>query len=267
MARRMTRRLLPNRLHPACESFGNPIKANRLLEIEWAPQKLERQLAAVVDSTLAVCSGHHEVPLTACLPYSGAKLSYIPVAKNFQPAEIFRNGSPCIPSTVVVRKNSRVRFSEWSKYGEDTLYLLDLCRVGKVEIVREHLAYYRKTPGSQSHLLNIDCLRHVSLEEWIERNRSTLTIDEINAFQQKMDEGLLERARWALYKRNWPIFEAIQEFVRKRPDYARRSELLSLRKLPRVCYSLRDAIRSISRTFRRSGASAEQINYAKTLND
>jgi glycosyltransferase involved in cell wall biosynthesis len=209
----------------------------------WVPHKLEQQLKAIDERTLAVCSEHYVLPPKARPPYCGIMK---PQAKFFQIAEIIRNGGTgCIPSTLMVRRSSAVRFPAWARFGEDTVYLLDLCQTGKIAVVHEYLAFYRISPGAQSLHAGAESMRYAALEQWIETNRFSMTTEEAVCLHRNLDEQLLERARQFVHKRAWPKLESVQELVRNRPSYPFRREVLALPKFPRFLYSLRDGLRTI----------------------
>ena len=145
------------------EAHGNWIAFLDADDIWW-PDKLERQLAAARDDTVAVhCNYFHFggddriVDVSATPPDVLYSLEHLAGA------------TPILLSSLMVRRALPIRFEEWAHLGEDLLYTLDLALQGPIALVAEPLAGYRVHPGSQSRRHAVEIQWQESIEGWLAR--------------------------------------------------------------------------------------------------
>ena len=209
----------------------------------WEPTKLERQAPHLTPAAAAVCAGHRLLLPAPGGGYWPAGAARLPDPSRFDQERIFREGGAIHVGTVLVRRDLPVRFPDWTRHGEDTLYLLDLMRAGPVVPVMEPLLLHRRQSASQSHRPDIDFLRCRSFVEWLDRRREALTPAEAVTFRRAVSARLLDVARLFVVRRDWATLAALQEFTRSRPDLPGREAVLRLPALPRWAYRLRDRLR------------------------
>ncbi|WP_197439840.1 glycosyltransferase family 2 protein [Calycomorphotria hydatis] len=116
----------------------------------WKPEKLERQIAAIDGDTAAVHTLIYrfrgEEILTTQPPIADDQPYDLPTLLDWR-----TNPIQGPSSSLLVSREVSARFPVWTRYGEDTLYCLDLSKCGQIRCVNEPLTGYRQHSSSQRH--------------------------------------------------------------------------------------------------------------------
>ncbi len=170
----------------------------------WLPSKLEEQSKFMTVDVSAICCGHVDLDQGKTL---GA---FLPQRKYFTIEWLFECGAPCHMSTLVVRRDLSARFPDWTKHGEDILYMADVLRQTQIVVVEKCLSQYRHHPRGQSKLPEMVPKRHKSLLEWLRINRDQLSNSELSLLFRAMER----RKKW------WLMSLALQEREENKPASA-----------------------------------------------
>ena len=111
----------------------------------WLPEKLERQITAVQPGV--ACIHTNFLPFGTC--HHVRDVSKVPAAKRYSLERLFLGRSPIRPSTLMVPKSLPARFPTWTRFAEDAIYFVEVCRLGKVVLVEDFLTAVRCHPASQ----------------------------------------------------------------------------------------------------------------------
>lgn len=203
----------------------------------WLPEKTAKQLEALSRTPGAACS------------HTGLWFDRDGVRERVPEIDEVKRGDysietmllhHMIPTSVaMVRRDVRARFALWTRDGEDLLYFADVTREGSVCYVPEPLAVYRKHGAGQSASpMNIVRNRQSCLE-WL--SRSEIQQGEVDRITRVLLDDLLSRMQMAKWKRMWPHYWALRDFLGSRPEVAA-SPLLRERIWPRALYSAWDTV-------------------------
>ena len=138
----------------------------------WLPEKLERQITAVQPDV--ACIHTNFLPFGTC--HHVRDVSKVPAAKRYSLERLFLGRSPIRPSTLMVPKSLPARFPTWTRFAEDAIDFVEVCRLGKVVLVEDFLTAVRCHPASQSAGPGVVAQWHQTFEEWLRRNQRHLTV-------------------------------------------------------------------------------------------
>lgn len=204
----------------------------------WEPEKLERQAPRMSNGAVAVCTGARIRDEEAGRIVS----DWNPVPESFTEEQMLGASCPCNISSVVVKRTLSIRFPVWTRYAEDALYLLELARLGPMEIVSEPLVIYRRHTKSQSVAnRDIETRWHDSFDRWIVEHsniESALERNRLRALAVRRLTTLLEKAYW---QRDWDQVDILESYLRSRPDVPGRGSIRH-RRFPRWCYRMKDLL-------------------------
>ncbi|WP_372716856.1 glycosyltransferase family 2 protein [Novipirellula sp.] len=208
----------------------------------WAPKKLQRQVAEIDSQVVCIHTNYYNFgtrsdvrePKTEC-PEIRYRLDR--VAAN----------NPFFISTVMVPRSVVARFPEWTRWGEDTLYYLDLLQEGTVRLVDEPLAGNRRHPQSQSRDIRTEIFRHEGLVKWLELRSDTL--DDAGETRRRIETSIMrtlaEHAVGARSRREWNRYHAIREYLSGFPDSPYARQIACERIYPQWLYHMKDRFSSL----------------------
>ena len=171
----------------------------------WHPNKVARQLEEVRrdSETLFSFTGYYLFG-----DKSGNCLQSDELKKWDRLKEFLVPTITILPSTAMVRRSVNVRFPQWAKINEDTIYFNELSEIGQFVYLDEPLVGYRKHPSSAQanpdHVLS-GCK---NMYQWaVERSEydSSILPRLLGTFVT-----LLLRAKW---KRDWHQYWIFRNFV------------------------------------------------------
>ena len=217
----------------------------------WSPTKLQQQLERRDGNYVASCTGAH---VWQC--DSNEKMpDWIPEQGCFSPDKILGGGTPCLISTVIVRAGLPCRFPTWTRYAEDAIYLLDLVRLGPIEVLGSRLASYRVHSDSQSRSLpDIQIRWHRSMDRWIVDHSQISDAKELERVRTLALAPILSAEEKAYRKRDWDQFELLNGYLASRDDLPDIGQPRRTRRYPKWCYSTNDFLRiALRTTWKRAG--------------
>lgn len=218
----------------------------------WLPNKLERCVSNISPDIDWLCTFHYSIrferELVLGRNLTKERFSIIRDS-NFSIPIIMREGAPCLIQTVMVRTGLPIRFPTWTKYGEDTIYFLELSRSYRHMIISEPLTIYRLHNTNQSGRLDIDCLWHASMSEWLRRNTLLISAQSLNLYALENDRRLLFAAMGARMDDNILRYRSIQSYCDSLPRFSFRRELLSVGSRSRLFYKCQRFYSALRRRF------------------
>lgn len=205
----------------------------------WEPHKLERQLseAGTVD---AVCTGTRY--FTTGISSDKHADAWIPAIDRLSIGHVLSAGAPFHISSLLVRRHVDVRFPEWTKHGEDALFILDLLRRGSVRIVPELLTLYRRHVNNQSRGKEAVIRWFESFSAWIDRQRVCQTPDVIASWEHDASRLIGNAITNAYWRRDWDMYKFLRRYVQNHeevswPEFPRK-------RAPSIFYSCKDRVDS-----------------------
>lgn len=231
----------------------------------WKPEKLERQLEAAKPDVVAVHTNWH-VFGTREFVYD---VSTIPEDRRYSVEQLCTSTNPFHISSLMVRRELPVRFPQWTSYGEDMVYYLELALAGRIMLVPEVLTAKRVHPGAQSAITDVYARWHKTLTEWLRRNEDRLDERTVRTARR----GLLlkvTRTAWAAYwQRDWHRFRALRDYLRQYAGDPEVDRLLARRVWPRWMYAVKDGVdRLRGRSADNSPTEPpEMLPYVESLDD
>ena len=202
----------------------------------WQPEKLERQLAAVEPDVVGVHTNWHNFGARDEIKDS----SHVPAEQRYSPEGVLKYGNMIHVSSLIVRRDLPVRFATWCRDCEDIFYYLDLARHGTILLVGEPLTERRCHAESFSTAVGIHARWHAAWEEWLERNEQGLGADRIARLRRKSLEKLVKTTAAFYWKRNWPQFRALREYLRQFAGNPEVDRLLARKVYPRWLFAVKD---------------------------
>lgn len=205
----------------------------------WKPEKLEQQLRLVTADVAAV----HTPYFTFGAEEKVVDPSRFPAHERYTLPSIFRWGSPCTTSSLLVRRDLPVRFPEWTQFAEDCIYVIELTRLGQIALVPEPLVGIRLHRRQQSARLSIEVDRHETMQEWLRQNERSLDPGlsaELRSIYLDRVERYAELAYWT---RQLDDFRKFRRHLASYHCSPATSELLSRRIYPRWVYAIKDLIK------------------------
>ena len=209
----------------------------------WEPGKTSVQLAAAGSGDVAC----HTLIERFWPDGSVVRQAPVPAGYGYTVAELanWRTNAIQGPSSLLVRREACPRFDAAVRYGEDTLFCLELSRRGSIARVDEHLSRYRQHPGSQRHDFRGYAQRFAAVTGWIEAHCEG---SEAAEALTGICESRADILRRAYYDRRWDVFVPMRDVMlraadrfgaRLDPDLRR---LCDRRLLPGWTYRVRDAV-------------------------
>jgi glycosyltransferase involved in cell wall biosynthesis len=201
----------------------------------WKPEKLNRQMAAAEPGVVGLqtnffCFGSKD----QVVDWSGVPESTLYSIEHLCVKRSFHI------SALLVRRDLPLRFPEESRYGEDLLYHLDLTLAGRIRLVPEVLTGYRFHSASQTARPEVEIDWHRSIEGWIKRNAGRIGPDTTERARRASVRRLVEKARLAYWRRDWPTYWALRRYVSGFEHVDGVKALLDERILPPWLYWLKD---------------------------
>ncbi len=202
----------------------------------WHPEKLERQLLAAEEGVAGICTNWHNF---------GARdeikdFSHVPEDVRYTPECLFSLGNTLHISSLIVRRDLPVRFATWCRDCEDVFYYIALGQHGRIVLVPEVLTERRCHAASFSSAVGIRARWHAATREWLRRNDCGLSSERLTALGEASMRKLLDIAWAAYWKRDWPQFLALRDYLRTYADRPDVAELLARRVYPRWAYAAKD---------------------------
>jgi glycosyltransferase involved in cell wall biosynthesis len=176
----------------------------------WMPEKTARQLAALGPGDVACVSNvrffgeaNYDAPKWTLPPEQMCSIEYVCELNAF------------IPSTLIVRRDINARFPDWTKYGEDYVFTLEVCRRGTVAFVDEPLTRYRiHAKGQSSHPATL-VRQDRTIRRWLADNEADLGVARVAAIRRRQLELLVERARTARHARKLEAVANVREYLKE----------------------------------------------------
>ena len=213
----------------------------------WLPNKLELQLAVAQPDVACIHSNFRPFGT-----YQHVRdISKIPAAERYSLERLFLGKSPIRPSTMMVPRSLPARFPTWTRFAEDTIYFLDVCRMGKVVLVKDFLTSVRCHPASQSAGLGIAAKWHQSFEEWLTRNQRHLDRDRLHSLRRQMLDRLVHQTVKAYHKRDGREFRLLRNYLARYSEDPAVQLILDGKIAARWFYSLYRGLKKL-RTFAHS---------------
>ncbi|MGO8688254.1 MAG: glycosyltransferase [Thermoguttaceae bacterium] len=200
----------------------------------WLPEKLERQITAVQPGV--ACIHTNFLPFGTC--HHVRDVSKVPAAKRYSLERLFLGRSPIRPSTLMVPKSLPARFPTWTRFAEDAIYFVEVCRLGKVVLVEDFLTAVRCHPASQSAGPGVVAQWHQTFEEWLRRNQPRLDCDRLRSLRRQMLNRLVHQAFKAHYKGNGREFQLLRDYLARYAEDPAVRPLLEGRIPPHWFYAL-----------------------------
>ena len=212
----------------------------------WAPEKLERQLAAV-DSEEVVC-------VHTNLYYFGDRQGLLLLDdsignQRYELENLARRNAFATPSAMLVRRSHSPRFPVWTQHAEDWIYCLELVEKGQVRLIDEPLVGYRQHSSAQSRSIKTKSGWHRSMITWLESKQTEIGQPAVDAIKRHHCAELLEIAWQLKCQREWAEFRAVREYLEKCNHNADGiEELMRTPLYPPWMYSLVDRMRSLGQS-------------------
>ncbi|TWT89734.1 putative glycosyltransferase EpsJ [Pseudobythopirellula maris] len=201
----------------------------------WRPSKLAEQLSVVEDGVVCVHTGYEFIGV-----WLGRKTRRpLPAAERYRLENVV-SANPFCMSSVMVRRSLSDRFPEWTRWGEDCLYMLDVIRRGEVRFVGDALVGYRRTAESQSRDPGIRMRRHAALMQWLSMHRDELGQAAATGLADSAARRLADGARGAKSRRDWGLYWEYREYLVGAPRHPDTDKVLSERVYPKALYRLYD---------------------------
>jgi glycosyltransferase involved in cell wall biosynthesis len=207
----------------------------------WLPQKLEKQVAAIQEDAVCIHTNYGNFGTRRGI----CDLSKIPATERYRLERFLLRFSPLQPSSLMVRRSLPARFPTWTQYAEDTIYLVEVSRLGRIVLVPELLTMVRRHRSSQSAAAGIAALWHETFEEWLRRNEGVLDRRRLLSLRRKMLEQLVHQTFKAHYRGNVNEFRLLRNYLNRYAGDSAVQPLLDGRIPPRWFYVLRRSLRKL----------------------
>jgi hypothetical protein len=208
----------------------------------WLPTKLERQLGSPRADVIAL----HTNYFCFGMDHGVVDVSKTPPEIRYSP-EHLASATPVLISSLVVRRNLPVRFPEWTRYGEDLVYTLELIRHGSIGLVAEPLTGYRVHARSQSAQPGVAIQWHRTIEEWLMLGGSALSEESRRTIARDRIAMMVAMARTARWRRDWDEYWALRHYLAAYRQWPEVVAITDERIYARWVYHLRDGLRYLLR--------------------
>jgi glycosyltransferase involved in cell wall biosynthesis len=203
----------------------------------WRPTKLERQVAVASRETVAVHTNYFH--------FGGDErvmdVSTTPPAIRYRLPHLAAVG-PIFISSLMVRRGLPIRFPDWTRWAEDTVYTFDLSLQGPIELVPELLAGYRVHAASQSQRPAVEILWLESYEGWLARRGDSCPPATAREIRRIGVEAVAWAARSAKWERRWDEYWTLRRRLAAYEEWPEAAAVLTERIFPRWMYWLRDRL-------------------------
>ncbi len=210
----------------------------------WTPNKLERQLEFTGPDVAWIHTNYHvfgqrnrEFNLAEISDEDRYDIARLCVCSNKDQNL----------SSAMVRRDVGARFPEWTQFGEDQIYLMDVIleRSGKCVLVQEDLCGKRVHAHNQTATADSWPRWHESMVEWLNRREDVLGTDRKNAIEHAWIERLITIAKKMNHRRQWDAFLAIRQHLQPYASDPRVASFLEQPASPRWIYRVRDGLRGV----------------------
>jgi glycosyltransferase involved in cell wall biosynthesis len=202
----------------------------------WLPNKIAAQISAASPRTTIVGTAVRDQWMEEERPDTPHPI--VPVLDWMD--YCFTHGCPCHISSLMVRAGFQARFPEWTRYGEDALFVLDLLREGDAVQCPEVLTVYRRHPGGQRLKPLIEWDWYESLSEWLTANEAVIGSAKVGHLRQLAANRIVAAANTAYFRRDWPSYEELYRRIDSLSNGRSVLRNVNRRWLPKFCYTLRD---------------------------
>lgn len=205
---------------------------------KWLREKLQRQLTSVSSDVPAICTGTRF--FQTGIPADKTHEDWIPDESQFNSRWILTRGAPLHISSLLVRRGVPVRFPAWTQHGEDSLFLLELLRFGRIAVVDEPLTLYRRHKANQSRSKDAAIRWFESFEAWIDRKQSCSSEEQLASWRSELAELISGAATRAFWRRDWELYEHLTRYAASRPDVD--WPTIPRKRFPAFMYGLKDGL-------------------------
>jgi glycosyltransferase involved in cell wall biosynthesis len=208
----------------------------------WHEKKLEEQLASLKPNSIGSFTGFRAFGES---PSDHQGFAVIADDSQASVRSILQGlGQPFI-SSLLVRRDLPLRFPEWTTAAEDTVYLLNLVALGRLEPVSQVLAYYRQHASSQSHRpgMKIEWIR--TLLRWIDTQPS----QNRPLFLLSLGERVASLHLNAFMKRDWEQCNSYNAILKEEPSLRLKDHCYPEIRFPRWVYRCKDILDRIHKNF------------------
>jgi glycosyltransferase involved in cell wall biosynthesis len=217
----------------------------------WMPEKIARQFAAMKPDDVASVTNvrffgqaDYDAPRWTLSPDQMCSIEYVCELNAF------------IPSTLIIRRDLEARFPVWTRYGEDYVFTLDVCRQGSVAFVDEPLTRYRIHAKGQSSHPETLVRQDRTIRRWLTDHTQDLGEARVAAIRHRQLELLIQRTRTARQARKLDVVKYVRDYVREFAGTDANVDAFLREPLyPRVVYSVVDLLDASAvgrRVFKRS---------------
>jgi glycosyltransferase involved in cell wall biosynthesis len=203
----------------------------------WRPTKLERQVAMVSEGIVAVHTNYFRfgsddrvMDASTVSPEVRYSLEYI------------ASWTPIFISSLMVRQDLAIRFPEWTRYAEDTVYTFELALQGPITLVPEPLTGYRIHDAGQSRRPAVEILFQETMEGWLARRGDCCPSATTHEIRRASLECVIWAARHAKWERRWDEYWTLRRHLAAYRDWPEASRVVQERILPRWLYWVRDKL-------------------------
>ena len=203
----------------------------------WEPTRLEKQLAAMraqPDASWGFCWYYEFSDESRSLPSIPAALE----RGTFDP-ELLTPDVTVLPSAAMVRASVPVRYPEWTKNNEDTVYFNELLRHGPFVFVAEPLVAYRRHAASAQKQPGAVERACETMLQWVEQQPA----DRQARMRAKVVAALARQAEAAKWRRDWDSHGVLRAFcITHWPQGSPMPRVLTETLWPRLAYSAKDCV-------------------------
>ena len=200
----------------------------------WLPDKLAQQLAAAQPGVACIHTNYYKFGTQP----SRCDLSKIPAAERYSLERLLLGRSTLHPSTLMVPKTLPARFPTWTQYAEDTIYLVEVARLGKFVLVPGFLTAVRCHRASQSAAPGIAARWHETFQEWLRRNEQRLDAQTLRSLRRQILGRLVHQAYKAHYRRDESEYRLLCDYLTRYAGDPMVQRLLDDRIPPRWVYKI-----------------------------
>lgn len=230
----------------------------------WKPEKLERQLAVIAPDVVAVHSYWYAFGAREFFYDFGASQGSSPT---YTVEQFVRRKLPLNMSNIMVRRSLAARFPTWTSFAEDTLYFIELSRLGRIELICEPLTGTRFHHCSATARPGVQSLFYETFFRWLQMQGVGVNPDLARQLETEMRESCLELAWLAFWNRDWPSLRQHERVLTQFcSDHPQVQQLLAKHRYPNWVYHLKDRIEGVFRPGRDRGREQVEAPVAGNVN-
>jgi glycosyltransferase involved in cell wall biosynthesis len=185
----------------------------------WLPGKLKAQLSLASAETVgvhALCAFVNQECRVVDRPANHAGLSAVSPDQRYSLSWLLdSHGGVIWVQSLLVRRTFSPRFPEWTRYGEDFIYVFDLVQRGEILLVDEVQCHVRLHGNNQSRDPLMVVKRHETLEQWMRGNLGVLTEQDIHAARSACIRKVVREMRRAKAARDWHSWGELRAHLRR----------------------------------------------------